>query len=75
MYTTEIRAIGNSQGAIFPHEMLKDMKLSNGDKINAKKVAGGYFISPYDEEISEQLIAAEKIMHQYREAFRELSKK
>lgn len=75
MIETEIRQIGNSKGVIFPQEMLKAMKLENGDKITAKKVAGGYFISPYNDEVSEQLIAAEAVLHKYREAFRDLSKK
>lgn len=75
MYTTEIRSIGNSQGAIFPQEMLKNKKLENGDKIFITETRNGFNISIYNEKLAEQMEVAEAIMNEDRSVLRALSKK
>lgn len=75
MYTTEIRSIGNSQGAIFPQELLKKLRLGNGDKIFISETPDGFTVSIYDEKLVEQLEIAEDIMREDRSLLKTLAKK
>ena len=75
MVDLKIRKIGNASGVILPQEILKKMRLSEGDKIFLTEGGDGSFrITPYDPEFKKHMSAMEKGMSRYRNALRELAK-
>ncbi len=75
MISVNITAIGNSSGIILPKEVLLDMQIGKGDKLFLTKAAGGYKLSPYDDELAKQIETGEKVMRKYRDAFKALADK
>ena len=43
---TSLRSIGNSKGAVFPAQLLKELNINLGDKLDAKAVKGSLVITP-----------------------------
>jgi len=74
MPVLKLTAVGTSTGAVFPKEMLTEMKVEKGDYLFVTKAPGGYFVTPYSPEVEEQIEAGRKIMKKYRETFRALAK-
>ncbi len=58
-----------------PREILKKMRLNEGDKVFLTEGADGAFrITPYDPDFEKHMSAMEKGMSRYRNALRELAK-
>ncbi|WP_038218048.1 transcriptional regulator [Xenophilus azovorans] len=75
MSALKLTQIGNSTGVIFPKEMLADMNVGKGDTVYVTKMAaGGYHLSPYDDEFARQMEAARRVMKKRRNVLRELAK-
>ena len=75
MLGLKIRKIGNAAGVILPREILKKMRLKEGDKIFLTEGADGtYRITPYDPEFEKHMSAMEEGMVRYRNTLRELAK-
>ena len=74
MPVLKLTSVGTSTGAVFPKEMLNDMKVEKGDRVFATKTPDGYLLTPYSPEVEEQIQAGRKIMKKYRETFRALAK-
>jgi len=75
MTTLKIRKIGNSQGIVFPKEILAAANVKLGDEVTVTVTAGGAIqLTPYDPGISAQVEKARDIAHRYRNALRELAK-
>jgi putative addiction module antidote len=74
MPVLKLTSVGTSTGAVFPKEMLNEMKLEKGDRVFATKTPDGYLLTPYSPEVEEQIQAGRKIMKKYRETFRALAK-
>jgi putative addiction module antidote len=74
MIEIKIRKIGNSLGAVFPHEALERLKLREGERVFLTEAPDGYRITPYDPEFERQMQLAEEGMAAYRNTLRALAK-
>ena len=72
-YSLKIRSIGNSEGAVFPKEMLAQLRAACGDTLYATRVPGGFRISAYDERSVRQMKAAEVVMKKRRNLLKALA--
>jgi putative addiction module antidote len=66
--------IGTSTGAIFPKEVLAQLKVHQGDTLFTVETPDGLLLTPYDPEIEKQLEAGREFMREYRDTFRALAK-
>lgn len=74
MPALKLTAVGTSTGIVIPKEMLTRMKVKKGDALYAVETPEGYFLTPYDPAVEEELEAGRKFMKDYRETFRALAK-
>ena len=75
MTELKIRRIGNSLGAVLPKEVLKRLKVSEGDKLCLTESPEGFKITSYDEDFALAMKAFERSRKRYRNALRELAKR
>jgi putative addiction module antidote len=66
--------IGTSTGAIFPKELLAQLKVHQGDTLFAVETPDGVLLTPYDPDVEKQLEAGREFMREYRDTFRALAK-
>jgi putative addiction module antidote len=66
--------IGTSTGAIFPKEMLAQLKVQKGDTLFTVETPDGVLLTPYDPEVDKQLAAGREFIREYRDTFRALAK-
>lgn len=71
--TLTLRNIGNSVGAVFPKDILKELNIEQGDKLFLTKTPNGYSLSPYDPEFEERLKVAEEVMKENRDLLKRLA--
>jgi len=69
-----MRKIGTSTGAIFPKEMLAQLKVRQGDTLFTVETPDGVLLTPYDPDVEKQLEAGREFMREYRDTFRSLAK-
>jgi len=74
MHTLKLTSIGTSTGAIFPKELLAQLKLEKGDQIYAVETPDGILLTPYDPTIQDQLDIGRDFMKKYRDTFKVLAK-
>lgn len=76
MIHLKITQIGNSLGAVFPKEMLTELKAQKGDTITVTSAPGGSMriVAVSDPNFDAQMDAAQKVMRKRRSALRELAK-
>ena len=74
MPNLKLVAVGTSTGAILPKEMLAHLKVRKGDSLFAIETPEGYFLTPYDPAVEEQLKAGRVFMKRYRDTFKALAK-
>ena len=74
MNSLKLTRVGTSTGIVIPKEMLARMKVKQGDTLFAIETKEGYFITPYDPAIEDQLDAGRQLMKDYRETFKALAK-
>lgn len=74
MVTLTVRRIGSSLGVILPQEATKAMNVSEGDRLILTETPDGMKLTAYDPDFEQQVQAAEKCIHKYRNALRELAK-
>jgi putative addiction module antidote len=65
--------IGTSTGAIFPKEMLTQLKVREGDTLFTVETPHGVLLTPYDPDVEKQLEAGREFMREYRDTFRALA--
>lgn len=73
MYTLKLTTIGSSTGAVFPKDLLAQMKLEKGDQLYAVETPDGFLLTPYDPTIKDQLEAGRNFMREYRDTFKVLA--
>jgi len=66
--------IGTSTGAIFPKEMLAQLKVHQGDTLFTVETPDGVLLTPYDPDVEKQLEAGREFMREYRDTFRALAR-
>ena len=65
--------IGTSTGAIFPKELLAQLKVHLGDTLFTVETPDGVLLTPYDPDVEKQLQAGREFMREYRDTFRALA--
>ncbi|HKY94010.1 MAG TPA: AbrB/MazE/SpoVT family DNA-binding domain-containing protein [Kiloniellales bacterium] len=66
--------VGNSVGVILPKESLSRLNVTVGDTLILTDSPGSLRLSPYEENLAEQVDAGRRIMKKRRNALRELAK-
>jgi putative addiction module antidote len=74
MHTLKLTQIGNSVGAIFPKEMLAQLRLEKGDEFYVTETPDGLRITVHNPEFEEQMRIGRDIMKERRAVLRELAK-
>ena len=74
MHTLKLTQIGNSVGAIFPKELLAQMRLEKGDEFYVTDTPDGLRITVHNPDFEEQMRVGREIMKERRAVLRELAK-
>jgi putative addiction module antidote len=74
MHTLKLTQIGNSVGAIFPKELLAQMRLEKGDELYVTDTPDGLRITTHNPDFEEQMRIGREIMKERRAVLRELAK-
>lgn len=74
MHTLKLTQIGNSVGAIFPKDLLSQMRLEKGDDFYVPQTPDGLRITAHNPEFEEQMRLGREIMKERRAVLRELAK-
>ncbi len=74
MLELTLRKIGNSYGVILPQEALAQLSVSEGDKITATPITGGYTLRAGSSDFDRAMRIAEEGMKRYRNTLQELAK-
>ena len=74
MHTLKLTQIGNSVGAIFPEDLLAQMRLEKGDDFYVTETPDGLRITTHNPEFEEQMRLEREIMKERRAVLRELAK-
>ena len=74
MHMLKLTQIGNSVGAIFPKELLAQMRLEKGDEFFVTDTPDGLRITTHNPEFEEQMRLSREIMKERRAVLRELAK-
>lgn len=74
MYTLKLTQIGNSVGAVFPKELLAQLKLEKGDTFYVTESPDGMRITPNDPVFEAQMRLAREVMKERRNVLHELAK-
>jgi putative addiction module antidote len=70
----KIRKVGNSYGVLFPEELIKRLRVTEGDLLYVVDNPEGVTLTVYDPEFEKAMKAYEHISKKYRHALRELAK-
>jgi putative addiction module antidote len=73
MTTIKLTTIGNSTGLILPKEILQRLRVDKGDMLYVLETPNGFELTPYNPEFAAQMEAAERVMHEDRDALRKLA--
>ena len=74
MHMLKLTQIGNSVGAIFPKDLLAQMRLEKGDEFYVTDTPDGLRITVHNPEFEEQMRLGREIMKERRAVLRELAK-
>jgi putative addiction module antidote len=74
MHTLKLTQVGNSIGAIFPKDLLAQLKLEKGDELYVTESPDGLRITTHNPEFEAQMKAAREMMREYRDVLHELAK-
>jgi putative addiction module antidote len=74
MHTLKLTQVGNSIGAIFPKDLLAQLKLEKGDELYVTESPDGLRITTHNPEFEAQMKAARELMREYRDVLHELAK-
>ena len=74
MHTLKLTQIGNSVGAIFPKDLLAQMRLEKGKDFYVTETPDGLRITTHNPEFEKQMRLGREIMKERRDVLRELGK-
>ena len=74
MHMLKLTQIGNSVGAVFPKDLLAQMRLEKGDDFYVTETPDGMRITAHNPEFEEQMRIGREIMKERRAVLRELAK-
>jgi putative addiction module antidote len=69
----KITAIGNSAGIILPKEVLAKLNVGKGDSLYISETPEGIQLTPYDQDFSDQMEAAKRVMKKHRDVLKKLA--
>ncbi|HQZ82088.1 MAG TPA: AbrB/MazE/SpoVT family DNA-binding domain-containing protein [Pyrinomonadaceae bacterium] len=69
----KITTVGNSVGIVLPKELLERLRVAKGDYLFATETPQGIQLRSYDEEFVEQMLIAEQVMREDRDALKRLA--
>ena len=70
----KVRKIGNGYGVLFPKQLLEELALEEGSKLEVEKVDGAYRMVPADAEFARQVEAFLRTELLHKSTYRELAK-
>jgi antitoxin component of MazEF toxin-antitoxin module len=70
----KVRKIGNGYGVLFPKQLLDELALEEGSKLQVEKVDGVYRMVPADAEFTRQVEAFLRTEPLHKSTYRELAK-
>lgn len=70
----KIRKVGNSLGVILPKQLIDEMHLKNGDKLNIEKVGDHLQLKPNNPEFEDWAEAYREANVNYKDVLKELAK-
>ena len=70
----KVRKIGNGYGVLLPKQLIDEMALQEGSKLEETKVDGVFRMSPVDAQFTRQVEAFLRTEAQHRNSYRELAK-
>jgi len=68
-----VRKIGNSEGIIIPKEMLNEVGIQAGDKLELVNQNGNLLLKSVNVDFARQLAHAQKFMDRYKVALQKLA--
>ena len=72
--TLKVRRIGNSLGVVLPKEVLAKLRVGEGDELSVSETPDGVALSPFNDEVAQQVEIMRDLAKRYRNALRELAK-
>jgi putative addiction module antidote len=69
----KVTTVGSSAGVVLPKEILAKLRVSKGDTLFVSETPNGIELRSYDEEFSEQMTIAERVMREDRDVLRKLA--
>lgn len=74
-FTLKVSRVGNSLGVILPKELINQLGLKEGDRLEATRLPDrALSLTPFDNKHAEAMKVARELMHEYRDTLRELAK-
>ena len=73
-FSVKLMGFGNGVGIILPPEALERLKSGKGDSLWLVETPVGYQLTAHDPAVVGQMVIAQDIMHEMREALQEMSK-
>jgi putative addiction module antidote len=70
----KVRKIGNSMGVILPKQLIEELHLKKGDKLNITLKGKSVELSPVDSEFEECAEAYRQVNKDYKDVLKELAK-
>jgi putative addiction module antidote len=70
----KVRKIGNSMGVILPKQLIEELHLKKGDKLNITLKGKNVELSPVDPEFEEWAEAYRQVNKDYKDVLKELAK-
>jgi antitoxin component of MazEF toxin-antitoxin module len=70
----KVRKIGNGYGVLLPRQLLEELALVEGSKLEVEKVDGVYRMVPADAEFTRQVEAFLRTEPLHKSTYRELAK-
>ena len=74
MHMLKLTQIGNSVGAVFPKDLLAQLRLEKGDDFYVTETPDGMRITAHNPAFEEQMRIGREIMKERRAVLRELAK-
>ena len=69
-----IRKIGNSNGIVFPKEIMAKLKCSEGDKLYVVETMNGIELTPYDPDFAKDMALVDDIIAKNKNVLKKLAK-
>lgn len=75
MQKTVLRKIGNSTGITLPKPIIEKYYLKEGTLLHIVEKEDGFFLTPFDPEFEDWILAFERTNIKYKNALKTLAKK